>query len=83
MTEQAEPEIRYLGDMQRLRLEPGDIIVLMVPATIKLSSHAIERLNEAAKDAFGGQHKVVVLEEGIRVGVMGPGDGVSHGEPGE
>jgi len=67
-----EPEIRYLGDVQRLHLEPGDVIVVTV--AWKMSASQKQRISEIITQAAPG-HWVLVLDEGVKVGVMGPGKG--------
>lgn len=64
----AEPEIRYLGDLQRLSLKPGDRLVLTVKG--QLSRAATERLSACLKERIPG-HEVIVLEEGMTLGAVG------------
>lgn len=64
----ADPQIRYLGDVQRLVLNPGDIVVLNVDHEI--SDEMAARLREACESYIPG-HKFLILGPGIKVGVMG------------
>ena len=57
--------VRYLGDLQRLQLEPGDILVLRTKELI--SADTADRLHENFKRILPG-HKVIVLDAGIDVG---------------
>ena len=72
MTEQAEPEIRYLSDVQRLRLEPGDVVVLTTEW--KLSAVEVQRIAEKIGKVLPG-HQVLVIDSGVKIGVMGPDGG--------
>jgi hypothetical protein len=62
-------EIRYLGDVRRLVLRPGDVVVLLVPGSIEPES--AKRLSETMRANLPG-HKVLVLADGLKIGVMGP-----------
>lgn len=62
-------EIRYLGDVQRLTLAPGDIIVLNLDMPISADTAA--RLKAHAEQQLPG-HQVLVLSEGIKLGVLAP-----------
>jgi hypothetical protein len=66
MSEEAQ-EIRYLGDVQRLSLQPGDIIVLRHP--LRLTAPAIARVREDML-LVAPYNKVLVLEEGMDIGVL-------------
>ncbi len=69
-------EIRYLGDVQRLQLQPGDVVVVTVPGVLSYSqflaveAHFQQRLPD---------HTVLVLERGASVSVMNT-PGVDHGK---
>lgn len=76
----AEPidsqEIRYLGDVQRLKLRPADIVVLRLPAGMTLRPETRARLQAAAESQLDG-HKVLILEDGMQIGVLSPVDEVT------
>ena len=63
-----EPEVRYLGDVQKLSLGPNDILVLSLahPVPIELAM----RLREMVRDVAGDDRKVMILEPGMKVGVL-------------
>lgn len=63
-------EVRWVGDLQRVRLEPGDTLVLRCPG--RLSIEAAARLKERLEATFVG-HQAVVLGEGMDLGVVGTG----------
>lgn len=70
MAEDEGLQIRWVeAEMQAVSLRPGDIIVLMCPST--LSDVAIKNMREAMQYTFPG-HRWVVLEEGMRLGVLRP-----------
>ncbi len=64
-----EPEIRYLGDLQRIDQKPGDIFVLTAPGPI--SADAALRLRKILRAALGDESvKVLVLEDGMKLGLV-------------
>lgn len=60
--------IRYLGDVQRLCLKPGDVIVLQVPGVV--SQEMARHLKELMEKTMPG-HRCLILESGMKIGVMG------------
>lgn len=60
-------EIRFLGDLQRLELKPGDMFVLSVDEHI--SHEMADRLKQTFAEATGGA-KVIVLGRGMKLGVV-------------
>lgn len=63
----SDPEIRYLGDVQRLQLGPDDLLVLTTDQ--HLSSAALDRIRAAVESTIPGQ-RVVVLTGGMKLGVL-------------
>ena len=68
MTEEAELEIRFIGDLTRLQVRPGDKFVLSTDKSI--SSETAARLREMASSALDGA-TVIVLSDGLKLGVIG------------
>ncbi len=68
MTDKDQPEIKYLGDVQRLVLNPGDIVVLSVDEYIP--NEAAQRLRSQLEASVPG-HNVVVLSKGMKIGALG------------
>jgi hypothetical protein len=66
-------EIRYLGDLQRLALKPGDRLVLRVDHLITAEQSA--RLREGVSRWAGGA-TVLVLESGMTLGAVGADDAI-------
>jgi hypothetical protein len=64
-----DEEIRYLGDVQRLTLAPGDIVVLNVDMVI--SAETADRLKARAEKQLPG-HQVLILSGGVKLGVLAP-----------
>lgn len=64
-----EPEIRFLGDVQKLSLESEDIVIISVPGHLSEDDRARIRadISMAIPD-----NKVIVLTDGMKIGVMGP-----------
>lgn len=61
-------EVRFLGDVQRLTLKSDDVIVISTERSI--SSHVAEHIHELVALKFPG-HKVLVLSDGLKIGVVG------------
>jgi len=65
-------ETKWLEHMQRLSLKPGDMLVLTAPGPIS-ADHA-ERiknmLEKLMEGHFGQRHKVLVLGDGMKLGVL-------------
>lgn len=63
----SDPDIRYLGDMQRMDLKPGDRFVLTLagPASVDM----VARLQETWAD-FANGAKLFVLEPGMKIRVI-------------
>lgn len=65
------PEIETI---KRLRLNPGDIVVLKYPGTLSNDAYGriIETAQEAISQAVGFEVKAILLEEGLDIDIMGP-----------
>ena len=61
-------EIRFIGDLQRLELKPGDTLVLK--ANQVLSQEVIHRLKEQMTDRFPDV-PFIILDAGLELGVLG------------
>lgn len=64
------PEIRFLGDVQKLTLAPDDIVVLKT--AIVVSGEQAEHLRQALKRELGEDRKVLILPAGLEIGVLSP-----------
>lgn len=64
-----DQDIRFIGDLQRLDVRPGDRFVLTVP--VLLSDEEVARLQEQWAKLGLGDGKVIVLHEGMKLGVIG------------
>lgn len=61
-------EIRFIGDLQRLSPQPGDVFVITTDDIISMEQrHAIVA---AWVSAMPG-HKVLLLDRGMKIGVIG------------
>lgn len=61
-------EVRFIGDMQRISPQPGDVFVITTDAHISQAQrHA---LMSAWAIAMPG-HKVLVMDGGMKIGVIG------------
>lgn len=63
------PQVNFLGDVQRLALKPGDMLVLRTDQII--SGDLAQRLREQLESAVPG-HSVIVLGDGMKLGVLSP-----------
>lgn len=67
MTEETQPEIRWLGNMQRLKVEPGDVFVLHCDRRLTLEQgEAIQRWWQPRMPGL----KLLVVDAGMKLGVM-------------
>ena len=64
----AEPQITYLGEVQRLHLGPDDALVVSVPHPLTMEQS--ERVREFVRKHLGERRKVLVLADGIKLGVL-------------
>lgn len=65
-----EPEIRYLGDVQRLVLNPGDKVVLTCDSP--LAAESAENLLRQLRKYFPG-NEAFILADGMKIGVLAQG----------
>lgn len=63
-------EIKFVGEMQRLQIQDGDVLVLRCPSA--LSQQVRERLSQMLKAITpeGIKVKTLVLEDGMDLGVV-------------
>lgn len=64
-------EIRFLGDLQRLQMQPGDLFVMTSDRPI--TNETARRLQEAWASVFGDEaerYKLIVLGDGLKVGLI-------------
>ena len=69
MAEQPDGEIRFLGDLQRLELRPGDVLVLKTAD--KLSLATLRNIGERMRKICP-EHKLIILDAGMELGVLSP-----------
>lgn len=67
MSQQPPSEITFLGEMEKLHLEPGDVLVLHTDQHISLEQ--MSNIQEAMAHTFGNR-KFVVLDKGWRLGAV-------------
>lgn len=61
------PAIRFVGDLQRLEIKPGDKFVLMCDG--RISAEQADQLHEYWNGFAGDGVKLLVLESGAKLGV--------------
>lgn len=64
-----EDRIEFVGEMQALALQPGDVLVMTAPGVIE--DELARRIRHAFQAEFPG-HKIVVLGDGMTLGVLRP-----------
>lgn len=61
--------IKFIGEMERLVVKSGDRFVIKCDRTLSISSR--EELARIAQRFLGSNAKVLILEPGISIGVIG------------
>lgn len=61
-------EIRYLGDVQRLALRSGDVVVLT--SKCRLTNAEKERITESMRNIFK-DNQIVILDSNFEISVVG------------
>jgi len=64
--------IRFIGDLQRVDVRPGDKFVVRVP--FEIDDETATRIKKACEDFFGGA-PVLVLSSNMKLGVIGAANG--------
>ena len=62
-------EIRFLGDLQRLEVKPGDKFVLTLDCQLSMEQQA--RLGDYWMTLMGPDCPLIVIEPGMKLGVLG------------
>ena len=65
-----KPGLSFMGDLMKLNVSPGDVFVVMPKRPI--SEATAEALRIVWEEHFGDDSPLVVLEEGMRIGVLSP-----------
>jgi hypothetical protein len=63
-----DPKVDFIQAMQVLRLEKDDIVVMKSPDT--LSEAVVRNIIETVKKVLGTGVKVMILEQGMDIGVL-------------
>jgi hypothetical protein len=63
-----EPTPEWLEHLSVLRLEPGDVVVIRCQE--RLSPDAVRHIEVLITGIFGTEHRVMVLERGMDIGVI-------------
>lgn len=67
MNEHDNYHLINIQDLRRVRLEPGDILVLTYPGRLSLAGH--DAIRTTFNSIFPG-HRIIVLEDGMSLGVV-------------
>lgn len=65
-----KPALNFLGDLTKVVVSPGDVFVVMPKRQI--SEATAQALSQVWEENFGPECPLVVLEEGMRIGVLAP-----------
>lgn len=60
-------EVRFLGDVQRLELRPGDVVVLSLDAPV--TDQTADLLKRRMETAIPG-HQCLIMAAGMKLGVL-------------
>jgi hypothetical protein len=63
-----QPDIKFVGDIQRVQVKPGDVFVISSPGPV--SADQVAYLRAYAERALDGA-KVLILCDGLKIGVLG------------
>jgi hypothetical protein len=64
-------EIRFIGDLERLVLEPGDKFILSTPRALTVQEQ--QRIQNAWREFVGGDAdalKLLIITEGMTIGAI-------------
>lgn len=65
-----QPQVKFLGDLQRLECQPGDKFVLMCPGAV---TNAMQRdIQNIWHEFIGNDTKLLILPNGYSLGVVAP-----------
>jgi hypothetical protein len=64
----SEEEVEYIGEIQRVKIRPGDVLV--VTCDERISWEVARHLREVIQDKFPG-HEVMVLGGGLKLAIAG------------
>lgn len=62
--------LTFLGDLAKVTVSPGDVFVVMPKRQI--SQETADALSRVWEENFGAECPLVVLEEGMRIGILSP-----------
>lgn len=65
-----QPQVRFLGDLQRLECQPGDKFVLMCPGAV--SKEMQLDIQTIWREFMGNETKLLILPNGYSIGVVAP-----------
>lgn len=65
----ADQDIKFIGDMERLVVKSGDRFVIKCDHTLSLEMKS--NIAETARRFFGDNVKVLILDKGFSLGVIG------------
>lgn len=65
-----KPALTFVGDLTKITVAPGDVFVVMPKRQI--SEATAEALSRVWEENFGEECPLIVLEEGMRIGVLSP-----------
>lgn len=67
-TKKRKPKIRYLGDVQRLRLKPGDCVVLSTDRL--LTPKQADFIRTRTMEHLGGGIPIIILAGGFKIELL-------------
>lgn len=65
-----QPQVKFLGDLQRLECQPGDKFVLMCPGGVTKDMQG--QIQALWREFIGNETKLLILPNGYSIGVVAP-----------
>jgi hypothetical protein len=66
----SKPATRFIGEIVKVELSPGDVCVLM--ASARLSKEIVDGITATWRASVGDDITLIVLDEGLKLGVLSP-----------
>lgn len=70
ITRASKPATRFMGELVKVQLSPGDVCVLMARKT--MAPEETERVSAMWRAVVGDEVTLIVLDDGMKLGVLSP-----------
>lgn len=65
-----KPKLAYVGEIAKVKISDGDLVVITIPGTP--DADQLKSISTAWEAKFGDAVPLVVLSEGMKIGVLSP-----------